>query len=106
MKFETTSPLGLLKKTIGAKAAVHQVPLTCFCPILLSCLATTFIKATPFLVVVRVMTSTLASFGQSYAATVSASNIVKQRGILEELSSFLFVPHIGKRVGSEAFFCC
>lgn len=106
MKFETASPLVLLKKTIGAKATVHKVPLTCFYPILLSCLATTFIKATLFLVVARVMTSKLASFGQSYAATVSVSNIVKQRGILEELSSFLFVPHIGKRVESEAFFCC
>lgn len=105
MKFETTSPLVLLKKTIGAKAAVHKVPLTCFCPILPSCLATTFIKATPFLVVARVMTSKLASSGQSYTATV-VSNVVKQRGVLEELSSFLFVPHIGKRVGSEAFFCC
>lgn len=46
MKFETTSPLVLLKKTIGAKAAVHKVPLTCFYPILLSCIATIFIKAT------------------------------------------------------------
>lgn len=106
MKLETTSPLVLLKKTIGAKAAVHKLPLTCFYPILLSCLATIFIKATLFLVVARVMTSKLSSLGQSYAAAVSVSNIVKQRGILEELSSFLFIPHIGKRVESEAFFCC
>lgn len=106
MKLETTSPLVLLKKTTGTKAAVHKVLLTCVQPILLSCLATIFIKATLFLVVARVMTSKLASLGQSYAAAVSVSNIVKQRGILEEFSSFLFVPRIGKRVESEAFFCC
>lgn len=93
MKLETTSPIVLLKKTIGAKAAVQKIPLTCFCPILLSCLATIFIKATLIIVVARVMTSKLASLGQSCAAAISVSNIVKQRGILEELSSFLPVPH-------------
>lgn len=56
--------------------------------------------------VARVMISKLASLGQSYAAAVSVSNIVKQSEVLEELSSFLFVAHIGKRVESEAFFCC
>lgn len=96
MKLETTSPLVLLKKTVEAKATVQKVPLTCFYPILLSCLATIFIKATLIIVVARVMTSKLASLDQSYAAAVSVSNIVKQRGVLEELSSFLFVPHIGK----------
>lgn len=93
MKLETTSPVALLKKTIGAKAAVQKVPLTCFCPILLSCLTTIFIKATLIIVVARVMTSKLASLGQSYTAAISVSNIVKQRGILEEFSSFLAVPH-------------
>ena len=91
MKLETTSPIVLLKKTIGAKATVQKVPLSCFCPILLSCLATIFIKATLIIVVARVMTS--KSLGQGCAAAVSVSNIVKQRGILEELSSFLPVPH-------------
>lgn len=91
MKLETTSPIVLLKKTIGAKATVQKVPLSCFCPILLSCLATIFIKVTLIIVVARVMTS--KSLGQSCTAAVSVSNIVKQRGILEELSSFLPVPH-------------